>query len=81
MGIVRKIVAKVDAKADKVVAEKLEQADVKPAPKKVPPKADSSVVSPTPLSGGCALRVLQVAGFAGVVAVTASAALVGRCRR
>jgi len=45
------------------------------------PKAELSVVAPTPLSGGCSLRLLQVASFGGVVVATLAAALVGRCRR
>ena len=52
-----------------------------PSPKKDDSRKAKSVVAPTPLSGGCSLRLLQAAGFAGVVAVTASAALMGRYRR
>lgn len=85
MSILKKIVEKIDKAADKKIDTTVEQAGVKPAPKKAapksPPKANLSVVAPTPLSGGCSLRLLQAAGFAGVVAVTASAALVGRSRR
>lgn len=75
MGILRKIVEKLDDVADKKIADVVEKAGVppkrEPAPKPVP-KTELSVV---------ALRLLRAAGFAGVVAVTASAALVGRCRR
>lgn len=79
MSILKKIVEKVDAKADKVVAEKLAQADVEPAPKKQPPKAESVA---TPMGGGsCPLRLLEMAGFAGVVVATLVAAVAGRCRR
>lgn len=47
-----------------------------------PRRADSSVVAPTPMGGlSCLVRAAELLGFAGVVAVTASAALVGRCRR
>jgi hypothetical protein len=84
MGILRKIVEKLDDVADKKIAEIVEKAGIppkrEPSPKPVP-KAELSVVAPTPLSGGCSLRLLRAAGFAGVVAVTASAALVGRYRR
>jgi len=45
------------------------------------PKAELAVVAPTPLSGGCSLRLIEAAGFGGVVVATLAAALVGRCRR
>jgi hypothetical protein len=39
-------------------------------------------ISPTPSGGaGCPLRLLELAGFGGVVVATLAAALVGRCRR
>lgn len=51
-------------------------------PADMPRKAELSVVSPTPMGGlSCLVRVAELLGFAGVVAVTASAALMGRCRR
>ncbi|MEA5366046.1 hypothetical protein VA596_41415 [Amycolatopsis sp., V23-08] len=85
MSILRKIVERIDKAADKKIDTTVERAGVKPAdrksaPKKAP-KADSSVVAPTPLSGGCSLRVLQAAGFAGVVVATLAAAVAGRWRR
>lgn len=39
-------------------------------------------ITPTPSGGaGCPLRLLELAGFGGVVVATLAAALVGRCRR
>jgi uncharacterized protein (UPF0371 family) len=89
MGLLKKIVEKIDQAADKKIDTTVEQAGVKPAdrkpapaPKKQAPKADSSVVAPTPMGGlSCLVRAAELLGIAGVVAVTASAALVGRCRR
>lgn len=45
------------------------------------PRADSSVVAPSPMGGACLVRAAELLGFAGLVAVTMPAALVGRCRR
>jgi len=38
-------------------------------------------ITPSPMGGGGCLRLIEVAGFGGVVVATLAAALVGRCRR
>lgn len=84
MGILKRIVEKIDSAADKKVAEVVEKAGIppkrEPSPKP-PPKAKSSVVAPTPMGGACILRSAELLGFSGIVTVTAAATLVGRCRR
>lgn len=84
MGILKKIVEKIDSAADKKIAEVVEKAGIPPKPEPSPkpvPKADLAVVAPSPMGGlSCLVRAAELLGFAGVVAVTASAALVGRCR-
>lgn len=88
VSILRKIAQKLDDAADKKIDTTVEQAGVKPAdrkkpaPKKQAPKADTSVVAPTPMGGlSCLVRAAELVGFVGIVGATASAALVGRCRR
>ena len=82
MGVFKKIAKRLDETADKRIADVVERAVGKPAPepapKPKPTKADLSV--PTSGGGGC-LRVLEAAGFGGVVVATLAAAIVGRARR
>ena len=84
MGILKKIVEKLDDVADKKIADVVEKAGIppkpEPSPKKPAPKADASIVAPTPV-GACLVRAAELIGIAGVVTVTIGAALVGRCRR
>lgn len=66
----------------KKAARTFDQIVEEEAPREQPPKADSSVVAPTPMGGlSCVVRAAELAGFTGVVVVTLAAAVVGRCRR
>jgi hypothetical protein len=64
MGVIKKIVAKLDQVADKKVTTAIEQADVKPAPKPAPKAGDAKFVR------GLGERI----GFAGIVLATVLAA-------
>ena len=82
MGIVRKLKDAARWVENVVEEEATRRADDEPKPEpERPQKAELAVVAPTPLSGGCALRLLQAASFGGVVVATLAAALVGRWRR
>lgn len=84
MGVFKKVARRLDETADKRVIEVVERAGVKPAPKPAPkPKPTrADMAMPTPAGGsGCPLRLLEMAGFGGVVVATLAAAVVGRARR
>lgn len=66
----------------KKAARTFDQIVEEEAPREQPPKADSSVVAPTPMGGlSCLGRAAELLGFTGVVVATLAAAVVGRCRR
>jgi hypothetical protein len=61
--------------ADRMLGEELGPDDNHPMPR-------GRYAPSTPMGGGsCPLRLLELAGFTGVVVATLAAALVGRCRR
>jgi len=61
--------------ADRILGEELGPDDDNPTPR-------GRSARSTPMGGGsCPVRLLELAGFGGVVVATLAAALVGRCRR
>ena len=65
------------AKADDIFRDELDPEDLNPTPR----GGQRGRISPSPSGGSCPLRLLELAGFGGVVVATLAAALVGRCRR
>lgn len=64
------------SKADDILGDELDPRD----PGQTPRGGEYGRINPTPAGGGC-LRLIEAAGFGGVVVATLAAALVGRCRR
>jgi hypothetical protein len=63
------------SKVDRILGEELGPDDDNPTPR-------GRYAKSTPMGGGsCPLRLLEMAGFGGVVVATLAAALVGRWRR
>lgn len=66
------------SKADDIFRDELAPEDLNPRTR----GGQRGRISPTPSGGGnCPLRLLEMAGFGGVVVATLAAALVGKCRR
>jgi hypothetical protein len=66
------------SKFDEIMRDELDPEDLNQTPR----GGQRGRISPTPSGGaGCPLRLLELAGFGGVVVATLAAALVGRCRR
>jgi len=65
------------SRADDIFRDELDPEDLSQTPR----GGQQGLIMPSPAGGGGCLRVLEVAGFGGVVVATLAAALVGRCRR
>ena len=66
------------SKADRILGDELDPEDLNPTPR----GGHRGRITPTPSGGaGCPMRLLEIAGFGGVVVATLAAAVVGRCRR
>lgn len=66
------------SRADDIFRDELDPEDLTPTPR----GGQRGRITPTPSGGaGCPVRLLELAGFGGVVVATLAATLVGRCRR
>ena len=66
------------SRADDIFRDEMDPEDLNPTPR----GGRRGRITPTPFGGaGCPMRLLEMAGFAGVAVATLAAALVGRCRR
>lgn len=65
------------SKVNNIFRDELDPEDLNPAPR----GGQRGRISPTPAGGAGCLRLMEAAGFGGVVVATLAAALMGRCRR